>query len=271
MKPLVLTLRERPEQRLDLSPLVPHRLAGKTADEICRIELQTTRRRVTVADVFRLRMGTHGQIRIEGSCDRLDRVGEGMAGGEITVEGDVGAQAGRAMAGGRLTIGGGSGPLAASGMTGGVLEITGASGDCLGGPLPGETAGMRGGVVIVRGAVGERVGDRMRRGMIIVEGSAGRYAGSRMIAGTLMIRQKAGAAPGYLMKRGTIVLGAGCDAFSPTFVDCGVHELVGTRLLRAFVVVHSARAAAVLKAPLRRLSGDTAVLGLGEILTGNGS
>ena len=48
---LVLTSRGRPEQRLDLSPLVPHLLAGKSATEIAAIAIQTTRVRVTVGDV----------------------------------------------------------------------------------------------------------------------------------------------------------------------------------------------------------------------------
>ncbi len=34
MKPLVFSLRQQPDQRLDLSPLVPHLLAGKTVAEI---------------------------------------------------------------------------------------------------------------------------------------------------------------------------------------------------------------------------------------------
>ena len=34
MRPLVLTLRTDPDERLDLSALVPHRLSGKTATEI---------------------------------------------------------------------------------------------------------------------------------------------------------------------------------------------------------------------------------------------
>src|SRR6478609_1486433 len=67
---LVLTLRSRPEQRFDLSPLLPHRLAGMTAGEIGKIELQTTRMRVTVGDAFKLRMGDAAHIRIEGACDR---------------------------------------------------------------------------------------------------------------------------------------------------------------------------------------------------------
>lgn len=269
MKPLTFTLRQRPEQRLDLSPLVPHLLAGKIAAQIERIELQTTRVRVNLADVFRVRMGDAERIRIEGACDRFDCIGQAMIGGEIFVDGAVGTRAGRLMAGGRLTLHGNAGPWAASGMKGGMIEIHGAVGDHLAGPLAGEMAGMRGGLVVVRGGAGERAGDRMRRGTIIVEGEAGAYAGSRMIAGTLVVGRKAGPLPGFLMKRGTIVLGGGCSAISPTFVDCGRHDLLGMRLLAGFIGPYSEGAAAMLKRPLQRLAGDMAVLGKGEIFIGN--
>jgi formylmethanofuran dehydrogenase subunit C len=265
MKPLVLTLRGRPDQRLDLAPLVPHRLAGKTAAEIERIELQTTRSRVLLADVFRLHMGDAAQIRIEGSCDRLDRIGHEMAAGEIVVEGDAGARVGRLMTDGRLTIHGNVGPWAASGMKGGTIEIFGNAGDRLGGPGPGETAGMRGGVVLAHGRVGERAGDRMRRGTIMVEGHAGAYAGSRMIAGTLVVVGSTGPLPGYLMRRGTIVLGKDAVSLSPTFIDCGVRDLVAARLFAGFIGGYSARAAKLFSRPLRRFAGDMATLGKGEI------
>jgi formylmethanofuran dehydrogenase subunit C len=266
VKPLVLTLRERPDQRLDCSPLVPFRLAGKSAAEIAKLPLQTTRVPITVGDIFRLRMGEAAQVRIEGGSDRLDQVGQDMSGGEIVVEGDVGLQAGRMMAGGRLTVRGSAGHWAASGMKGGVIEIGGSAGDRLGGPLAGETAGMRGGVVIVRRNAGERAGDKLRRGVIVIERDAGAHAGSRMIAGTVIVRGKAGPLPGYLMHRGTIVLGADAE-LSPTFIDCGVHALLAMRLLASFVQPHSARAAALLRKPLRRLAGDMAALGKGEIFT----
>ena len=265
MKPLVLTLRERPNQRLDLAPLVPHRLAGITPAEIEKIELQTTRKRVVVGDVFRLRMGEATHVRIEGACDRLDRIGHEMAGGEIVVEGDIGARAGRLMTNGRLTVHGSVGPWAASGMKGGAIEIFGDAGDRLGGPGAGEIAGMRGGIVLVHGRVGERAGDRMRRGTIVVEGRAGAYAGSRMIAGTLVVVGHAGPLPGYLMRRGTIMLGEGNDGLSPTFIDCGVHDLVAARLMAGFIGAYSARAARLFGRPLRRLAGDMAVLGKGEV------
>jgi formylmethanofuran dehydrogenase subunit C len=164
---------------------------------------------------------------------------------------------------------GNAGSWAASGMKAGVLEIRGAAGDRLGGALAGEVAGMRGGIVIVRGAVGERVGDRMRRGTIIVEGKAGPYAGSRMIAGTVIVRDAAGPLAGFLLKRGTIVLGNNQCVLSPTFIDCGEHELVAMRWLAAMIEPYSKGAAVLLRRPFVRFAGDMAVLGKGEILVGN--
>lgn len=269
MTRLVLRLKEQPSQRLDLSPLVPHLLAGKSAREIERLELQTTRRRIEVGEVFRLRMGDAEQICIEGGCERFDYVGREMAGGELLVEGDVGIQAGRLMSGGRLTVRGNAGPWAASAMKSGVVEITGAAGDRLGGPLPGEMSGTRGGIVVVRGGAGERAGDRMRRGTIIIEGDAGPYAGGRMIAGTLIVLGRAGPLPGFLLKRGSLFLGDGCGAASPTFVDCGVHQLLGNRFMAAMIESYSKPAAKLMRRPLRRLAGDMAVLGKGEIFVGN--
>jgi formylmethanofuran dehydrogenase subunit C len=265
MKPLVLVMHTNPQQRLDLSPLVPPRLSGKTVAEIGKLELQTDRERVAVGDIFRLSGNDTTRVRIEGATDRLDQIGHEMSGGEIVVEGDVGNQAGRLMRGGRLIIKGSAGHWAASGMRDGYVEITGAAGDRLGGPLAGEIAGMGGGLVVVRGDVGERTGDRLRRGTIVVEGRAGAYAGSRMIAGTLVLRRRARQLPGYLMRRGTIVLGDGCDELLPTFIDCGLHDLVAMRLLAAFVKAQSAAAAAALRVPLRRFAGDMSVLGKGEI------
>jgi formylmethanofuran dehydrogenase subunit C len=264
VKPLVLTLKERPAERLDLSPLLPHLLAGKTIKEIARIGVQTTRRPLAVGDVFRVRMGDAQRIRIEDACDRLDWIGHGMSDGEIVVDGDAGSQAGRLMTGGRLIITGNTGPWAASGMRGGEIEIRGAADDRLGGSLPGEMAGMRGGFVIVRGDAGERIGDRLRRGTIVVEGRAGAWAGSRMVAGTIVLAGPAGPLPGYLMRRGTIVLGSAAT-LSPTFMDCGKQDLVALRLLAMFVARYSARASKVLRRSLRRFAGDMAVLGKGEI------
>jgi formylmethanofuran dehydrogenase subunit C len=265
MTPLVLTLREAPPQRLDLSGLVPHKLAKMTASDISRIAIATTREPVAVGDLFAIRMGDPLAIRFEGGSERFDEVGHGLAEGEIVVNGDVGLRAGRLMTGGRLVIAGHAGPWAASGLKSGTIEIGGSAAERLGGPLPGEVAGMRGGLVIVRGDAGERAGDRLRRGTILIEGRAGRNAASRMIAGTLMVGRSVGPLPGYLMRRGTLVVGAMPETPSPTFVDCGVHDLVAQRLLAAYVQPYSGVFDGLLKGSLRRFAGDMAAMGKGEL------
>ena len=259
MKPLTFTLKAAPNQRLDLTPLTPSGLAGKTVADIAAIEIGTTNERVTVGDVFRLRAGVAATIVFEGGAPCLDRIGFGMSGGEIDVHGDVGVEVGR------LLIRGAAGPFAGSCMGGGVLEIQGAAGERLAGPTAGETIGMSGGVIIVRGDVGARAGDRLRRGIILIEGRAGDYAGSRMIAGTLAIAGEAGDLPGYLMDRGTILLGKGAKSQSPTFADCGEHDYVAARLLAAHVAPVSAAIARLFRRRMRRLAGDLAALGKGEI------
>ena len=265
MKPLVLRLRAAPEQRLDMSSLTPQRLAGKSLREIDGVDLQTTRRAVHVGDLFHVSDGSAEHIVIAGGSERFDRVGEGMSAGSITVDGDVGIRAGRRMAGGRLTVNGNAGHWTASGMAAGFIEIAGDVGDRLGGPLAGEVHGMSGGMVVVRGHAGVRAAHRLRRGALIVEGNAGDDAGSRMLAGTLIVRGAAGARTGYLMRRGTIVLGIASSDFGPTFVDCGVHDLTAHRLMAAHIRESSAKSAELLHVPLRRLMGDMAVLGKGEI------
>jgi formylmethanofuran dehydrogenase subunit C len=260
------SLRKPPDQRLDLAPLTPQNLAGKSVAEVASIELQTTRMRVTAGDVFRIHEGDPAAVVIEGGSARFDRVGMGLTAGSIRVDGDVGVQAGRLMSGGQLTVHGAAGPFAGSGMKGGTLTIEGDAGERLGGPLSGETIGMSGGVLHVRGDAGERAGDRLRRGFILIEGRVGAYAGSRMIAGTLAIGGEAGDLPGYLMGRGTILLGRGATLFSPTFGDCGEHDLVAARLLADYIAQASAKLGDLFRRPLRRLAGDLAALGKGEIL-----
>jgi formylmethanofuran dehydrogenase subunit C len=263
---LTFSLREAPPERLDLSPLIPENLVSKTVAEIERIAVGTTRMRVVAADVFRIREGDADVIVLEGGNERLDCVGAGMASGSIRVEGDVGVQAGRHMSGGTLSIRGDAGPFAGSGMKGGSLTIEGNAGERLGGPLSGETTGMRGGVLHVLGDAGPRAGDRLRRGFILIEGRAGAYAGSRMIAGTLAIGGEAGDLPGYLMGRGTILLGRGASLLSPTFGDCGEHDLVAARLLASYVGQVSPTLGKLFRQTLRRFAGDLAALGKGEIL-----
>ena len=267
MAALRFVLRAEPEQRLDLSPLVPERLAKLSQAEIERLPLGTTRAPVLVGDAFRVTMGEAEQVAMEGGSSRLDGVGERMATGTIVLEGEAGLRAGRQMRGGRLTVRGNAGHWAASGMQGGAIEIAGDCGDFLGGPLAGEVEGMAGGTVVVRGSSGRRAGDRLRRGLIVVEGRAGELAASRLIAGTVIVCGGAGAMPGSLMRRGTVLLGGAVPPLLPSFVPVGqaaddVFRVLLARALGRFSPI----AAALARARAQRFAGDMASLGKGEIL-----
>ncbi len=267
MKPFVFTLRQEPAHRVDLSGLAPDRISGRSAAEIEKIEIGTTKTVIRVGDVFRVDTGDPGVVRFEGGSSRFDLVGSRLLPDHsVHVVGDVGAQLGRLAKGGRITVTGSAGAYAASGNAGALIEIGGDVGSFLAAPLAGELGGMSGGRVIVRGNAGMRAGDRLRRGVIVIEGEAGENLGSRMIAGSVVALGAVKGRIGYLNRRGSIVLAKACDP-GPTYIDCGSHNLTYAGLLARSLRSDSPRAAAVLLCKLRRYGGDTAVYGKGEILT----
>lgn len=269
MSGLALTLRAPPRQRLDLSPLVPDRLAGLDAVAIAAIELLSGNRRLPVGELFAVADGDPTDLSIRNACDKLDFIGRDMTVGTITVEGDAGAYLGLGLRGGHIHVRGHVGPWAGAAMQRGLIEVDGNAGDFAAGALPGETKGMRGGLIVIHGYAGDRAGDLMRRGILVIEGSAGSHAGSRMIAGTVVVLGEAvGPYPGFGMKRGSLILSHGPQRLSPTFADCGAHELGFLKLLPQAVGGRSSRLAELWAVPprVRRFAGDLATGGMGEIL-----
>lgn len=271
MRPLVFTQRYLPQQRVDCSPLVPNALAGKSVREVAALELQCGNRKLLVGELFRLSGEDAQSVVIECEGDKLERIGARMTGGSVRVQGDCGAYAGLQMRGGEIHVAGSTGAFAACQMRGGLLRIDDDAGDFLGAALPGETRGMAGGTVLVKGNVGERCGDRMRRGQILIEGHAGDYCAARMLAGTIAVMGSVGANLGFAMQRGSVLLRAQPLDIPPTFGDCGVHELAFLPLLfRAWSALPSRFAQFAAPARVRRIVGDLANDGKGEILLSTG-
>ena len=268
MTTLCLTLRQPLSQRVDLSPLTPDDLSGKTPGQVAAVELAMGNRRVRVDDLFSLSGTFSSELEIRNGCDRLDRLGEGMTHGRITVHGGAGAYLGARMSGGVIEVNGGVGAYAATGMKGGMIHITGDAGDFLAAALPGDHHGMQGGTVVVGGNAGDRAGDRMRRGMLLIEGNAGDYCASRMVAGTIAVGGTVGRSPGFAMRRGTLLLLQSPGTLAPTFNNCDEHALgFITLLVRSwrtlpgrFATLPDTRTRA------RRYVGDLANGGRGEIL-----
>ena len=266
MSALTLTLNALPSHSVDLSPLIPDRLAGLKKAAIESIALGS--RGLQVADLFAVSGDDAQQLIFCNSSERLTHIGSGMTQGAITVEGDCGAYAGFGMRGGRIVVTGNAGPFAGSAMTAGGVEIRGNAGDFLGAALPGDKRGMRGGTIAVHGNTGDRAADRMRRGLILVAGDAGAYCASRMLAGTILVSGHLGMMPGFALRRGTLLLARQPPELPATFQDSGEHELLYLTLLETELKKEGERFGRFL--PLgnrvRRYCGDIAIGGTGEIL-----
>ena len=268
MTMLILTLRSGPRQRIDVAALTPDTLQGKSIAEIGDTLLQTGNRQLRAGDLFDIEGNDASHIVLRGATGKLDFIGRGMTGGQITVEGDAGSYLGMQMKGGRLIVRGSVDAYAACELRNGHVLIEGNAGDFLGASLPGNKKGMAGGVIIVRGNVGDRAGDHLRRGAILIEGNTGDYLGSRMTAGTIAVLGKTGRYLGYAMGRGTLLLAQSPSELLPTFNDCGTHTLGFIPLmLRGFAELDTpfAGLSDQLKR-VRRYAGDMSGLGKGEIL-----
>jgi formylmethanofuran dehydrogenase subunit C len=262
-----LSLRERPPLPIEVGALIPERLAQMTRAELERLPLAIGRHTVALAELFRVDGAPGPLLVFAGDCDRLDGIGRGLAAGDIAVEGDAGHEVGAGQNAGEIRIAGSVHDHAAMGMRGGVLVIGGSAGAFLGSAPPGERLGLRGGLVTIGGSVGARAGERMRRGMILISGDAGAACGARMVAGTIAVAGRVGALPGLRMRRGTIFAACAAEGAPDTFADTGWVDLTIFKLLgRKLGTAAPWLEALLTAAPLRRLAGDLAVDGKGEIL-----
>ena len=106
------------------------------------------------ATVFAIIDGERDEIRILGGSERLDRVGEGLDGGRILVEGDVGQRLAFGMTAARLRVTGSAGPFAASGASGGIVRIAGDADERAGAAVHGAMHGLNGATLVIGGSAG---------------------------------------------------------------------------------------------------------------------
>jgi len=261
---LTFELKNTPDQRLDLSPLVPARLGDLSRKDIEAIPINTTRAKLTVGDAFKIKGKDAENIRFEGTDSRCDKIGAKLAGGAILVDGDAGMLLGAQMKRGKIGVTGSAGVLTGASMAGGEIAVRRDVGEQAAGVAVGETMGIKGGFITIGGDAGALLGERMRRGLVVVGGKAGDYAGGRMIAGTLLLKRGAGRYAGYGNRRGSLIFMEKPRNILPTYSDCGVMEFDYLRLLEKWLREQGLRIR--LSARARRLMGDMAVLGKGEML-----
>jgi formylmethanofuran dehydrogenase subunit C len=267
MSALTFTLKQQPQQRVDMSPLVCQQLQGLSVTDIAAIKLQSGKAKIRVDELFTIEGDDAQHLVIKNDFAKLDFIGKELEGGSITVDGDAGAYLGMGMKSGEIKVSGNAGLYAACEMKNGYLEIAGDVDDFLGAALPGNKMGMKGGIILVKGNAGQRVGDHLRRGLILIEGNAGDYCGSRMTAGTIAVMGNTGRYLGYAMRRGTLLLW-NAPQLSASFNDCGSHTLAFLPILFAsFKSLNSKFAdASVMFNRVQRYAGDMAEIGQGEVL-----
>lgn len=268
-----VTLRQirSPDQRIDLSGLLPGRLCGMAVADIGRLPLYLGRRRYPLAELFSVELadGEADTLVVVPGNGHIDHIGTALDGGHIRVEGDAGDFTGSAMRGGSIAVRGNIRDQGGAGMRAGMLTIGGDAGDRLGAPNAGETRGQQGGVIHVRGSVGACAGERMRRGLLLIEGDAGARAAYRMIAGTLYVAGQVGELAGYGMRRGTLLTHRPPRSLPGTMADNGEQHLPFLPLLLKDLAAHVGDERHLLAAQeprAQRYLGDLANDGRGEIL-----
>lgn len=264
---ITLTLRATLSSRLEVDGVTADRLAMLGEQEIAELPVWLGARVARLGDFFTVAGGRSSQVHVVGDLAQVDGLAGGMAGGELTIDGDIGQRLAAGMTGGSIEVRGRAGDEAGVSMAGGSLRINGDAGDRLAAALPGASKGMTGGEVLVRGSAGTDAGARMRRGLVVVAGHVGDQAARDTIAGTLVVLGMCGAAPGRGSKRGSIIAAGGITVpdtyqYACTFEPPHV-RLTMTYLRRRYGLAIEDR---VVSGRYRRHCGDAGVPGRGEIL-----
>lgn len=268
MSQLTLSLRPEIKTRVDMTGITPDRLQDLTQSAIRKLKLQAGTQSLPLDKLFSIQgQAKSADMVLRGSRGLLDNIGRDMQSGRLTVQGKAGDFTGYGLRGGEILVTGDSGHWAGRDMRGGRLDIRGSAGDYLAAAFPGDQYGMRDGLIVVHGHAGDRAGERMRRGVVLIKGDAGDYCGARVRAGTLIVQGSSGRFIGTQMKRGTIILSQAPDGLPATFNDCGEYEPVFLALLyRKLSAKDRLRDMKHQPVRVRRLAGDLAVAGKGEIL-----
>ena len=124
---------------------------------------------------------------------------------------------GEKMAGGKITINGNIGGWSGNDMKGGLIEVHGDAGDYLASPYRGTSTGMKGGLIIVDGKVGSDVGCYLKGGILKIAGGAGRFLGYHMSDGAILVDKEVDTRAGACMTGGKIVITGTIPEVMPTF------------------------------------------------------
>lgn len=263
MAKIELTSLEQTKIPIEAEVITPDKFAGKTIEEIKKLEVWKGNRKKKLGDLFKV-TGETGDtaekisIVINGDVPTVKRIGQGMSAGEVIIKGKVGMHVGAMMKGGKIIVEKDADHWAGAEMQAGEIHIKGNAGNYLGAAYRGSYEGMtrleKGvqGTIIVDGNAGSEVASRMVDGKVIVKGNIGAFAGLHMSGGGLIIHGNAQERIGGEMTKGKIVVLGKLSELLPTFKfeeEVPEVELDGEKF----------------KGPFLRFSGDLSEEGKGSL------
>ncbi len=226
--PITLTLQNPPEFYLETDCISPDNFAGKTVGDIGLMTVYHGNKEKKLSDFFIIigesaKEAKDTKIIIEGDCSLVQRIGEKMTAGELTIQGNCGMHLGCFMKGGSIKVDGNAGEWAGAMMENGSIEISGDAGNHCASAYRGFWVGMQGGMVKVEGRVGVESGSWMRSSQtykkypILWCGSADYYLGVHNHGGTLICEGDAEGRVGADMSHGQIIVMGKVKSMLPSF------------------------------------------------------
>ncbi|MBN2157655.1 MAG: formylmethanofuran dehydrogenase subunit C [Candidatus Lokiarchaeota archaeon] len=236
--PITLTLQNPPEFYLEADCISPDVFAGKSIGDIGLLPVYHGNQERKLSEFFII-TGDSGpitketEIIIEGDCPLVQRLGEKMTDGKLTIIGNCGMHLGNFMKGGSIKVEGNAGEWAGAMMENGSIEISGNAGNHCASAYRGFWVGMTGGMIKVQGQVGVESGSWMRSSKtykkypILWCGSADYYLGVHNHGGTLICNGDVEGRVGADMSHGQIIIMGKVKSMLPSFIKKGeVKEVV---------------------------------------------
>ena len=237
MQTVTLVPKEQFKISVEGEMISPDNFAGKSAGEIGALVAYEGNTPRPLSELFDIKVDGSAdaaddvKIEINGNVPRVKRIGEGMTGGRIMINGDVDMRCGAQMKGGIITINGNADSWVGQEMRGGEINVQGNAAFYVGSGYRGESCGMRGGKITVFGNADDFVGEHMCGGEIVIKGNAGIMPGISNKGGKIVIEGNT-TMPGSEMTNGTIIVKGEVEDMMPVYQREGIEAVDGVEFTK---------------------------------------
>jgi formylmethanofuran dehydrogenase subunit C len=264
---ITLTLKEPVEVvPLEAEAICPDAMVALGNAAIRALPVYLGKKQCRIDDFFTVEGEASDELEIYGELKKVRWIGRGMSRGRIKIVGNVGMHLGAYMKDGTIDVSGSASDWVGGEMSGGLIRIAGDAGGQIGAAYRGSRGGMTNGTIVVGGSAGLEIGMRMKRGLIVIGGLVRDFTGLEMKGGTIVLRRGAELRTGAWMRRGTIITLAPipllpsflyATTYNPSFMGVYAKHLATLGVTVPYDVRDGA---------YQRYTGDTSVIGKGEIL-----